>query len=107
MTKFEIRNQVRYAIETVFTWCEEKSEMNINNIIIKFDRADKFEDFISSWIDVRKFINGKPELLKTFYVEDYAGNYWEMITEPWVCDMINDITDLVMEHIEEPKKKEW
>lgn len=107
MDKFEIRNQVRYAVENVFTMCEEQNEMTINNIIIRFDRADKFEDFINSWIEVRKYIYGKPELLETFYVQKYAGNYWELITEPWVCDLINDITDLVMKHIEEPKKRGW
>ena len=107
MEKIEIRNQVRYAVENLLTWPSEIKEMTINNILIKFDRVEGEEDLLESWIEVRKFLYGKYELLENFYIQKYAGNYWDMITEPWVCTMINDITELVEKHIEEPKKKGW
>lgn len=108
MTKFEIRNKVRDAVKTMFEHSLERTEVSIYNITLKFDYCDDERGNLSeSWVDVKKDVYGKASTLKTFYVQEYAGNDWNLVAEPWVCDFINDITDLVMKHIETPKQRGW
>lgn len=104
--KKEIREQVRYAVEQFFTFSLNK-EMHVTtifNMCLEFNWDDNLTE---SDIEVRKRIYGKYELIKTFYIGEYAGNDWELVTQPWVCDLINDLTDCVMMHVEEPKEKGW
>ena len=108
MKKFEIRNQVRSAVQTMFENSLERTTLTIYNITIKFDFCDEDKGNLSeSWVEVTKNHIKQKCILGTFYIQKYACNDWELIVEPWVCDFINDITDLVMLHIEEPKKMGW
>ena len=108
MEKFELRNKVREVVKTMFEHSLERTTITIQNVTFKFDYCDDDRCNLSeSWIEVSKNYAKQKCILENFYVQKYAGNDWDLIAEPWVCDMINDITDLVMEHIEEPKKKEF
>ncbi len=108
MDKFEVRNQVRSAVQTMFEHSLERTTITIYNVTLKFDFCDEDKGNLSeSWIEVSKYYLKQKCILKNFYVLKYASNDWELVTEPWVCDMVNDITELVMKHIEEPKKKGW
>lgn len=102
MEKKDIRNQVQNAVKT-FLQGEIKETM-IQNIILEFDNFDRMDN---SAIYVKKFIYGKPTLIQTFYLCMYYDNFWEMVSEPWTCDMVTDITNFVADHIEEPKRKGW
>lgn len=108
MNKFDIRNQVRSAVKTMFECSLERTSITIYNITLKFDFCDDEKGNLSeSWIEVYKNHLKQKCILGTFYIQKYAGNDWELVAEPWVCDMVTDITELVMQHIEEPKKKEF
>lgn len=113
MEKFELRNQVRNAVETMLTFGETKVII-INNLMLWINGFNKIEeddcihqDLFGVDFELRKEINGKMELMDRFWVQKYAKNHWGMITEPWVCDLITDITSSVEKHIEEPKKRGW
>ena len=104
--KKEIRKQVRYAVEQFFTFSLNKEMHNVTiyNVHLDFNWDD---NLTQSDIDVRKLVYDKFELIKTFYIGEYAGNDWDLVTQPWVCDLINDLTDCVMMHVEKPKQKGW
>lgn len=104
MTEIDVRNWVHDSVESFFkgeeTLCEKY------NIRIVFDYDDD-DGFWGSEICVRQKVYGKWEICKIFKFQSYYANYWVLATDPWVCDMITDITKEVMKFIEEPKKKEW
>ena len=106
MEKFEIRNQVRDAVQTFLEW-STSYDIVINNMLLHLDVTDNNIWTDNTTIYIRKIINGKYELIDTIYLHKYWANNWKLVTDPWVCDLVNDITDIVMKHIEEPKKKEW
>lgn len=106
--KFTVRNQVRDAIQTFFKWSGGVSDnVEINNMLIHLDVIDNEFWSDNTTIDIKKMVNGKYELIESIFIHRYWLNYWNLVTEPWVCDLVNDITDIVMKHIEEPKKKGW
>ena len=84
----------------------ETEESIKSNIKITFDYDDE-DGFWASDICVRQWLNGKWEIIDYFYFYSYYGNYWELVVQPWVCDMVGDITDEVMKFIHQPKKKEF
>lgn len=100
MDKKFIKNQVRYAVEQFFTFSLNKDmhSATIFNLKLELFRKDDFPD---SSITISKLIEGEFEEIKYFYIEDYAGNEWDLVTTPWVDKFIDDITDFVMQHIEE------
>lgn len=108
MTKFEVRNQVRTAVETMFSHSLERTSVTIYNLTLKFDYCDEDRgNLTESWVEVRKDYFDTNTIIGTFYVQKYVSNDWDLVVQPWVCDFINDITELVMNHIEEPKKRGW
>ena len=97
------------------TWVQERvknmlkgeiGESVMSKIKIKFDYDDE-DGFWASDICVRQWLNGKWEIIDYFYFYSYYGNYWEWVVQPWVCDMVGDITNEVMKFIHQPKKKEF
>lgn len=100
MDKKFIKNQVRYAVEQFFTFSINKDMQlaTIFNLKLELIRED---DFSISSIRISKLIEDKFEEIKRFYIEEYAGNEWDLVTTPWVDKFIDDITDFVMQHIEE------
>ncbi len=104
MDKKEIRNWVQGTVQNIF---EGKITEDVkNNVKIEFWYDDE-DGFWESEICVKQWLYGKWELCKYFYFNSYFSNYWDLVTDPWVCDMVSDITDEVMKFIQEPKKKEW
>lgn len=103
-SKTEVRTWVQETVENIFKG-EIKDSIK-SNIKITFEYDDE-DGFWASDICVRQWLNGKWELCEYFYFTSYYANYWSMVTDPWVCDMINDITDKVMKFIYKPKKMGW
>lgn len=103
-SKTEVRTWVQETVENIFKGKIKESIKS--NIKITFEYDDE-DGFWGSDICVRQWLNGKWELCEYFYFYGYYTNYWSMVTELWVCEMINDITDEVMKFIHQPKKKEW
>ena len=104
MDKLKVRNWVQETVENIFK--SNISEAVNNNVKIIFEYDDE-DGFWASDICVRQYLYGKWELCKYFYFNSYYSNYWTLVTEPWVCDMVSDITTEVMKFIQEPKKKGW
>lgn len=101
----QLREKVRNAVVSFFSSCGESREFVFGNIQITFDRDSKL---FESTINIKKKIYGKWELLDYVDMEGYWNcNPWIMISEPWVCDLIKDITDLVVIHYEDEKIKGW
>lgn len=100
MEKTFIQKQVRYAVEQFFTFSinNDMHLATIFNLKLEFDRADDFSD---SCITISKLIDDKFEEIKYFDIQEYAGNELDLVTTPWVDKFIDDITDFVMQHIEE------
>lgn len=103
MKKDYIRNQVRSAVQVLFKHHNEGSVVYINNITLKFKSAmintecanDPAYYTIEVWKNLKTYID-------TFYVlPNYVIDYWELISKPWIYDFVNDITNLVMNNIEE------
>lgn len=103
-SKTEVRTWVQETVENIFKG--EIKESIKSNIKITFEYDDE-DGFWGSDICVRQRLNGKWELCEYFYFNSYYSNYWNLVTGPWVTDMICDITSEVMKFIKEPKKKEW
>lgn len=102
-SKTEVRTWVQETVESIFKG--EIKESIMSNVKIQFwYDGDEFWD---STIVVRHLYNGKWEICNEFFFTRYFANYWNMVTKPWVDDMIGDITDEVMKFIHQPKKKEW
>lgn len=102
MEKKEIRNWVQETVENIFKG--EIEEAIKHNIKISLDYDDE-EGFWDSEIFVYHLYNGKWEICNWFYFPRYYNSHWEMVTQPWVCEMVTDITNVVVRFIEEPKKK--
>lgn len=100
MDKTFIQKQIRYAVEQFFTFSlsKDKHLATIFNLQLEFYRED---DFPESCITISKLIEDEFKEIKYFYIEEYAGNDWGLVTTPWVDKFIDDITDFVMQHIEE------
>ena len=103
-TRQEVRTWVQDTVENIFKG--NITEDTKNNIKLIFELDDE-DGFWGSDICVRQRLNGKWELCEYFYFNSYYSNYWNLVTGPWVTDMICDITSEVMKFIQEPKKKEW
>ena len=103
-SKTEVRTWVQETVKNIFKG--ETEESIKSNIKITFDYDDE-DGFWASDICVRQWLNGKWEIIDYFYFYSYYGNYWELVVQPWVCDMVGDITNEVMKFIHQPKKKEW
>ena len=102
-SKTEVRTWAQETVKNIFKG--EIEESIKSNIKITFDYDDE-DGFWASGICVRQWLNGKWEICDYFYFYSYYGNYWELVTKPWVGEMIDDITDEVMKFIHQPKKKE-
>lgn len=102
-SKTEVRTWVQETVKNIFKG--ETEESIKSNIKITFDYDDE-DGFWASDICVRQWLNGKWEIIDYFYFYSYYGNYWELVVQPWVCDMVGDITNEVMKFIHQPKKKE-
>lgn len=103
MKKDHIRNQVLSAVQILFKQHNDGSVVYINNITLKFKsvmvNTERANDPIHYTIEVWK---NKKTYIDTFYVlPGYVIDYWELISKPWIYDFVNDITDLVMDNIEE------
>lgn len=100
MDRTFIQKQVRYAVEQFFTFSinNDMHFATIFNLQLELDREDDFPD---SSITISKLTVDKFEKIKYFYIQEYAGNDWDLVTTPWVDKFIDDITDFVMQHIEE------
>ena len=103
-SKTEVRTWVQETVKNIFKG--EIEESIKSNIKITFDYDDE-DGFWASTIVVRQWLNGKWEICDYFFFYSYYGNYWELVTKPWVCDLIKDITDLVVIHYEDEKIKGW
>ena len=103
-SKTEVRTWVQETVKNIFKG--ETEESIKSNIKITFD-YDEEDGFWASDICVRQWLNGKWEIIDYFYFYSYYGNYWELVVQPWVCDMVGDITNEVMKFIHQPKKKEF
>ena len=103
-SKTEVRTWVQETVKNIFKG--ETEESIKSNIKITFDYDDE-DGFWASDICVRQWLNGKWEIIDYFYFYSYYGNYWELVVQPWVCDMVGDITNEVMKFIHQPKKKEF
>ena len=103
-SKSEVRSWVSETVMNIFKG--ELTESIKSNIKISLEYDDE-DGFWGSEIMVRQKLNGKWEICNWFFFQKYYANYWKMVTDPWVCDMINDITDEVMKFIQEPKKMGW
>ena len=100
MKDFEVRSWVQNSIKNFFQG--ELKENVLNNIILIYDCEDG-----EPTVYVKQWLNGKWELIEWFETKKYYKNYWEEITDPWVCDLIGDITEKVLKFIREPKKIGW
>lgn len=103
-SKQELRTWVQETVENIFKG--EIKESIKSNVKITFEYDDE-DGFWASDICVRQWLNGKWELCEYFYFTSYYSNYWTLVTDPWVCDMINDITDEVAKFIHKPRKMGW
>lgn len=103
-SKSDVRSWVSETVMNIFKG--ELTESIKSNVKICLDYDDE-DGFWGSEIFVYQWLNGKWEICHWFIFQKYYANYWKMVTDPWVCDMINDITDEVMKFIHEPKKKGW
>lgn len=104
MDKKEVRNWVQETVQNIF---EGKITEGVNNNVKLEFWYDDEDGFWESTITVKQWYNGEWMRCEEFYFYRYFSNYWTLVTDPWVCDMINDITDEVMKFIQEPKKKGW
>lgn len=104
MEKKEVRNWVQETVENIFKGNITESVKNNVKLIYEYDDED---GFLGSEICLKHWYNGKWEICGFFTFQKYYSNYWTLVTDPWVCDMVTDITTLVMKFIEEPKKKGW
>ena len=98
MKDFEVRSWVHDSVKSFF-----KGELKENekyNIKLIYDCEDG-----ESTVYVRQWVNCKWELIEWFETKKYYKNYWDEITDPWVCDFVGDITKKVIEFIQEPKKR--
>ena len=102
-SKTEVRTWVQETVKNIFKG--EIKESIKSNVKIEFWYDDE-DGFWASDICVRQWLNGKWEIIDYFYFYSYYGNYWELVVQPWVCDMVGDITNEVMKFIHQPKKKE-
>lgn len=102
MEKKDMRNYVQNAVKSFLEG--QIKETILSNIILVFDPYDQFEN---ANVYVKKMVYGKPALIETFSLDNYYKNFWEMVSEPWTCDLVTDITNLVEQHYEEPKRKGW
>ena len=102
-SKTEVRTWVQETVKNIFKG--EIEESIKSNIKITFDYDDE-DGFWASDICVRQWLNRKWEIIDYFYFYSYYGNYWELVVQPGVCDMVGDTTSEVMKFIHEPKKKE-
>ena len=103
MEKNEVRNWVQETVENIFKG--HVTEGVKNNVKLELDLDD--ESFWGSNIILKQWYNGQWMRCEQFFFQKYYSNYWTMVTDPWVCDMVTDITNEVMKFIQEPKKKSW
>ena len=106
----EIRKEVRSVLEHWFTegveYATVKEHPMGGNILLTIDNTNENKyDLYDSLVLVCKKIDGKWQTVWEKCLCNYFKNFWEQITEDWLCDLINDMTDAVMLHIEEPKKR--
>ena len=103
-TKTEVRTWVQETVENIFKG--EIKESIKSNVKIEFWYDDE-DGFWGSTITLKQWLNGKWERCEDFFFTSYFANYWDMICQPWICDMINDITFECMKFIHKPRKMGW
>ncbi len=104
INRFEVRNFVQKTVENIFKGNITEDLMNNIRLIFEYDEE---MGFWGSELCVKQWLYDKWEICGYINLNKYYANYWELVTQPWECDMINDTTDLVMKFIQEPKKKEF
>ena len=100
MEKKEIRNFVHTTVENFFYGEITKSQLG--NITLTWDRLGGTMD---ATVYVQKPVYGKLQYIGVFDIPRYYNNDWEMVSQPWVCDLITDITNCVTEHLEIGREK--
>lgn len=101
MIRASVRLWVREALKTILKG--EDNQLFCKNMrIINFPG----DDFWSSEVALQERKDGEWKNCKSFRFTGYFSNYWNMVTDPWICDMINDITDEAMKYIDETKEIE-
>lgn len=104
MEKYIIRNWVQETVENIFKGEIQEGILHNVKIVLEYDDEGGFWD---SELCVKQLLYGKWEICNFFKFSRYFKNYWKMVTDPWVCDMVTDITDVVCKFIREPKKMGW
>lgn len=95
MEKVEIRRWVGETLELILK--DEIIASTLGNEL-KICLFDDYDGIWKSEIHIMKIVNGKWETCNYFRFTKYFSNNWDMITRPWISDMINDITDEVMKY---------
>ena len=93
LTKQDVRRWVRYAIRVMLEG--EKEESTGPDIKICFK-----EDEINYWaseIQVKTLSDGEWKVKDSFCLIRYYAGPWDMVTTPWINDLVNDISDSIME----------
>lgn len=107
MNKNQVRNQVRGAVKELFDHNSDGYSLKLeNDFILKFNRNRYKDEPLINPFDVSIEVwKGKNVYIDTFCVVFYAGDYWGLISEPWICDFTNDIVDCIIknQNIEEPE----
>lgn len=95
---YKVRQQVRFTVQELFKNPVDGTESNIGNIKLKFVLPE--EGYRYNPLDYAIEVYHYGRYLESFSVVFYAGNYWGLISEPWIHDYINDIAHFVMDNID-------
>lgn len=97
MEKKEVRSWVGDTLKNILKGeIDESIKSNIKMCL----HYDKHNGMWASEIYIKKMVDGEWKEVSGFRFTGYFANYWDMVTDPWVCDMVNDITDVVMKNID-------
>lgn len=77
------------------------SPVVMDNLQMKLETDDE-DDPYDCYVTIRKWVNGKWDLIETFYMCKYVTNGFLTYDR-----MLGDITACVKTHYESPKKKSW
>lgn len=90
--KQDIRRWVRDTIKLFMDG--EKEESTGPDMKICYE--ENFSNSMHSKIHIKEKVDGKWVIRATFMPSKYFNGQWDMITIPWICDLVNDISDVVM-----------
>ena len=90
----------RWVKDTIRLFMEdEKVESKGPGMVICYE--DNLSNSMHSKIYIKENVNGKLVTRATFSPCEYYNGQWDMITTPWIQDLINDVVDAVMPLIQE------